>query len=200
MTYGLKPALFLPNSTYRGLGGTRKYLRLKEYSNEGLCISNRVNIDLSNSNIMDINVIELAPGCPKLPVRLQTSQSVTDASLKEGAQRCPEVSTIDLSSVGQITDNGLSALTHGCRKLHTLKLLDNQGFSDISISIFASCHRLMNTTKHESEAAQCAKSSPSSDGRNEEYDFQDYEGGICLDNEDETQRIVDETNEYYGLL
>ena len=59
---------------------------------------------------------------------------------------------------------------------------------------------MIHPTKLGSDAAQCAKSTPSSDGHDEEYDFQDYEGGICLDSDDETQLIIDETNDYYGLL
>ena len=149
---------------------------------------------------MDINVIELAPGCPKLPVSLQSCQSLTEASMRELAQRCHDISAIDLSSVEKISDNGLLALAHGCRKVLTIDQPDNQDFSSISISLFASCHPLMHTTKLGSDAAQCAKSTPSSDGHDEEYDFQDYEGGICLDSDDETQLIIDETNDYYGLL
>ena len=149
---------------------------------------------------MDINVIELAPGYPKLPVSLQNCQSLTEASFRELAQRCRGISTIDLSSVENISDNGLSALAHGCRKVLTIDLPDNQDFSGISISLFASCHPMIHTAKIGSDAAQCAKSTPSSDGHDEEYDFQDYEGGICLDSDDETQRIIDETNDYYGLL
>ena len=149
---------------------------------------------------MDINVIELAPGCPKLPVSLQSCQSLTEASMRELAQRCHDISAIDLSSVEKISDNGLLALAHGCRKVLTIDQPDNQDFSSISISLFASCYPLIHTTKLGSDAAQCAKSTPSSDGHDEEYDFQDYEGGICLDSDDETQLIIDETNDYYGLL
>ena len=114
----------------------------------GLSIKDCVRVNLRYTNITDVNIGDLARGCPQLhTIYIEKCFALTDESLIQLAQYCPQIHTIDISFSIKITDVGVSALACGCRELRSMSLIGITAISDVSISALASCCPLLNTIK-----------------------------------------------------
>jgi hypothetical protein len=90
---------------------------------------------LSRSNrITDVGVIALVEGCRELRMLTLSSANLTDRALVVVAERCPGLTDLSLYACPQVTDIGLTALVHGCRKLFYLSIC---GSAITSVSVRA---------------------------------------------------------------
>ena len=114
----------------------------------GLSIKDCVIVDLTSCRVTDMNVIDLARGCPQLhTVVLRHCSELTDDCLIELARWCPRLHTIDIFYVKNITDVGVSALCHACCELRSIDLAYNKNISDVSVALLASCCPLLHTIR-----------------------------------------------------
>ena len=143
----------LDADTFSGFGFSSKHvvndvMEDNEVVIGGLSIKDCVSVNLRCTNITDVNISDLARGCPQLhTINVEKCFALTDESLILLAQYCPQIHTIDISYTPKITDVGLSALARGCGGLRDISLIGNDAISDVSVSTLASCCPLLNTIK-----------------------------------------------------
>ena len=139
------------DTTFSGFGFPPRQLDIDSMKTSsdytgGLSIKDCVIVDLTSCRVTDMNVIDLARGCPQLhTVILRQCSELTDECLIELARWCPRLHTIDIFCVENITNVGVSALCHVCCELRSIDLAYNKNISDVSVAILASCCPLLHT-------------------------------------------------------